>query len=188
MKPYLDHTLAEFLDEVATGRPAPGAGSVAAVVVALAAGLLAMAGRQSEGASAEEAVARAEEIRGFVAPLAQADAEDYARVIEASRRPHDDPGRADALREALSDACEVPLAVARYAAEVAALAANLAQRGNTRWRGEVITAAALAETAARMAAMLVRLNLSGLQDPRITQAARLAGQARRDASRVTYTH
>ncbi|MGH8904484.1 MAG: cyclodeaminase/cyclohydrolase family protein [Egibacteraceae bacterium] len=186
MTAYLEHTLAEFLDEVAADRPTPGAGSAAAVVVALATGLLAMAGQQSDDASAEVA-ARIEELRRLVAPLAQADADAYARVIEVTRRPDDDPGRADALRQALSGACEVPLAVARYAAEVAALAANLAQGANPRPRSEVIAAAALAETAGRIAAMLVRLNLSGLQDPRIAQVARLAGQARRDASRVTYT-
>jgi methenyltetrahydrofolate cyclohydrolase len=129
MTSYLNLALTDFLDEVAADRPAPGAGSVAAVVVALAAGLLRMAGRQSDEALTQKVVARAEELRGLVAPLAQDDAEDYTQVIEVLGRPHNDPGRAHALREALSGACQVPLAVAGYAAEVAALAANLAQRG-----------------------------------------------------------
>lgn len=183
---YLDLRLAEFLDEVAGGGPAPGAGSVAPVMVALAAGLVARAGGQggqSRKGRAKDAVTRAEEIRGLVAPLAHADADAYMRVTALAQ----DPSREDALHEALSDACEVPLAVARYAAEVAGLAAHLARRGDLGLRGEVMTAAALAEAAARVAAMLVRLSLSDREDPRIAQAARLAGQARRDASRVTYT-
>src|SRR3712207_8271454 len=50
---YLDLPLGTFLDLVASGNPAPGGGSVAAVAVALAAGLSGMAARLSAGQLAD---------------------------------------------------------------------------------------------------------------------------------------
>lgn len=180
---YLRLTLGEFLDEVAAGQPAPGAGSVAAVTVAMAAGLVAMSARLSAEALRGTA-ARAEEIHRAIAPLAQADAEGYARVLEANRLPRDDPERAAALCEAQAVACEVPLAVARHAAEIAALAADLGERGNPRLRGEAVAAGLLAEAGARVTGALVQLNLAVRDDPRIVEAARLTGEAGRHVTRL----
>ena len=50
---YLDLPLKAFLDLVASGGPAPGGGSVAAIAVALAAGLSGMAARLSAGQLAD---------------------------------------------------------------------------------------------------------------------------------------
>ena len=128
---YLDLPLGEFLDRVASDRPAPGGGSVAAIAVALAAGLAGMAARLSEGqlANASELAEQADAARLRVAPLAMADAESYGRVLEAYREP--DPGtRAERVRDALSGAADVPLAVAEAGSEVAGLASRLVEEGN----------------------------------------------------------
>jgi formiminotetrahydrofolate cyclodeaminase len=55
---YLNLSLGEFLDRVASGGPAPGGGSVAAVAVALAAGLSGMAARLSADQVADSAGSR----------------------------------------------------------------------------------------------------------------------------------
>ena len=146
----------------------PAGGSVAAIVVAMAAGLVAKAARLSpEWPGAAEVLERAEALRALVAPLAQADADAYTAVLEAQRRKQDVPG-------ALSRAADVPLAIAEAAAEVASLAALAAAEGNARLRGDALTAAELAAAGARSAAELVAINLADGDDDRVRRARELA--------------
>jgi methenyltetrahydrofolate cyclohydrolase len=125
-------------------------------------------------------IERAEELRSRTATLALADEDAYAKVIEALRLPTDSPSRAAELETALSGAADVPLAVAEAAAEVAMLAAVVAQEGNDRLRGDALVAAELAEAGARGAAELVAINLAGRDDPRIGRAKDLAAATQRD--------
>jgi formiminotetrahydrofolate cyclodeaminase len=187
---YLDLTLGEFLDQVAARVPAPGGGAVAAVSVAMAAGLAAMAARFSGDhlERAEAVAAQAETLRQRVAPLADADAEAYQKVIDAFARPRE-PGteagelRRQTIRRALEGAAEVPLRMAEVAAEVAELAATIANGGNPNLRGDAVTAALLAAAGARSAANLVDINV-GDRDQRALRAARLAGAADDAAGRA----
>ena len=170
-----------FLDRIASADPAPAGGSVAAVAVAMAAGLVAMAARLGhEWPQASEVVDRAEALRSRMATLALADEDAYAKVTEALRLPPDSPSRATELEAALSGAADVPLAVAEAAAEVAALAALVAQEGNDRLRGDALVAGELAEAGARGAAELVAINLAGRDDPRVGRAQELAAATQRE--------
>jgi len=173
---YLDLSLREFLDRVASGEPAPGGGSVAAVAVALAAGLSGMAARLSAGQLADAPVLadRADASRQRVAPLARADAESYGRVLEAYREPDSDT-RTKHVRDALSGAADVPLAVAEVGNEVAGIAARLVEDGNPNLEGDAMTAVLLAEAGVRAAAALARINLSSanVEDDRIARANEL---------------
>ena len=57
---WLDEPLARFVERIADETPAPGGGSTAAIVVAMAAALVEMAARLSSGwEGADDAVARA---------------------------------------------------------------------------------------------------------------------------------
>ena len=125
---------------------------------------------------ADALAARAEELRERLLPLAQRDGEVYADVLTARRLPAS-PERDAALRAALERASEIPLDVARCAAEVAGIADQVAADGNPHLRGDATTAAALARTAAGLAVGLVEANLSGL-DPEhpLLAAARAAGR------------
>jgi formiminotetrahydrofolate cyclodeaminase len=168
-----------FLDRIASAEPAPAGGSVAAVAVAMAAGLVAMAARLAhEWPKASEVVDRAEALRSRMATLALADEDAYAKVIEAMRLPPDSSSRAAELAAALSGAADVPLAVAEAATEVAMLAALVAQEGNVRLRGDALVAAELAAAGARGAAELVAINLAGLDDSRVRRAQDLAAATR----------
>jgi methenyltetrahydrofolate cyclohydrolase len=170
---YLDLPLREFLDRVASDSPAPGGGSVAAVAVALAAGLAGMAARLSTGQldDSSELAARADASRRRVASLARADAESYGRVLDAYRE-QDPEARAARVRDALSGAADVPLAVAEIGNEVAGIAARLVEEGNPNLEGDALTAALLSEAAVRAAAALARINLSAakMDDGRIGRA------------------
>jgi methenyltetrahydrofolate cyclohydrolase len=186
---YLDKTLAEFMDDIAAETPAPGGGSVAAVVAALAASLAAMVARFSREhwEDAAGAVAQAESLRARVAPLAEEDAVAYETVLLARRLPTElEPEVRDAaLGDALSRAADVPLAIAEAATDVASLAAELARLGNPNLHGDASAAAVLAEAAVRAAAKLVEINLATREgDARLLRARELAEQARSEARRA----
>ena len=176
----LQDPVEQFLDRIASAEPEATGGSVAAVAVAMAAGLVAMAARLAqEWPKADEVVDRAEALRSTLTTLAPADEDAYAKVIEALRLPTGSPSRDAEVAAALSGAADVPLAVAEAAAEVAVLAALVAQEGNEQLRGDALVAAELAEAGARGAAELVAINLAGRDDPRIGRAKDLAAATQR---------
>ena len=81
----LDLRLREFLDEIAAEGRTPGGGSAAALVTAIAAGLLAKVARASGDTWPEAAgiAAQAECLRDRATPLAQVDAELYEAALRA---------------------------------------------------------------------------------------------------------
>ena len=175
---YAELPLGRFVDMVASREPAPGGGASAAVAVALAAALTAMAARFSADhlADAEMIADKAEELRDRVMPLAQADAAAYGRVLDAYRTPRDDDEkRRRRIREALSEAADVPLSIAEVGVEVAGNAARLVEEGNPNLRGDAVTAAALAEAGVRAAATLVEINVSagGADEDRLSRVDQL---------------
>lgn len=176
---HLEHSVADFLSEVAAATPAPGAGAVAATVVALAAGLTAMSAGLSHRRlpDAEELTSRAVELQERAKPLARRDGNAYADVLAAKALPEDDPGRATQLEAALATASDVPLEIAAVGMAVLDLAVDLARRGNPNLRGDALTACLLAQSAVRAAAALVELNIAADDDSRRVRAAELVDAA-----------
>ena len=133
-----------------------------------------MAARISTGqlSDADKLRQRAEALKERAAPLAQADANAYGRVIEAQREGGD-------VQAALSEAADVPLEVAEVGAEVADLAVQLIENGNPNLRGDALTAVLLAEAGTRAAVALVEINLSAadVEDGRLDRARELARSA-----------
>lgn len=189
------------MGSLAAATPAPGGGSGAAVACSLAAALTEMAagfsagsgggsgdgGAPSGGGSAGEAVRRAGELRARALELADADLRSYAPVLEAVRRPRDDPERAEALHQALSQAAAVPYALVQTASEVSELAAQLTNGAGRHVLGDAATATVLAAAACRAAQVLVDLNLRGLGDERPTRAALLSQRAESACRRALST-
>lgn len=178
MTSFLDQTLTAFLDQAAARQPAPGGGSAAALTVALAAGLTAMAARFSapQVGDSEELAVQADQLRHRAAALVDEDARAYQAALDTRR------GRAagsSTAREAAQHAAIVPLQICELAGQSATLAARLATDGNPNLRGDAITAALLAEAAARSAASLVRINVAvGAPDAGLSwRAAHAASQA-----------
>jgi methenyltetrahydrofolate cyclohydrolase len=184
---YLELPVGSFLDLMASSSSAPGGGSAIAVSVALAASLSSMAARLStkQLTDATGLAERAEGLRERVAPLARADAVAYGRVLVA-QRAREAPDRDGDVRAALSEAADVPLAVAEAGAEVASIAARLASEGNPNLEGDAHCAVLLADAGVRAALRLVEINLSGepSEDGRLERARELvetAASARRSA-------
>src|SRR5262249_36360273 len=113
-----------LLDEIASGKPTPGGGTVAALVGALAAALVAMVARLTLGrkkyASATEtmgeALADAASLRSALTALMRADSAAFERVLVAVRMPQGSPAEAEAREAALVvstwEAARVPLLTA----------------------------------------------------------------------------
>ena len=173
---FLDAGLKEFLDAVPARTPAPGGGTVAAIVTSLAAGLTAMAARfaPDEWERRAEVVGRAEELRARVEPLADADAEAYGAFM------------ADRSDENVERIVAIPFELAEAAAEVAELAALVASHGNPNVRGDAAAGADLAAAAASVAARMVAINATA-DDARRQQARALAARAASAAASASAT-
>jgi formiminotetrahydrofolate cyclodeaminase len=186
---YSDQTVAELCVTVSAETSAPGGGSVAALVVGLAAALTAMVARFSteQWEEASGAVAQAEALRARALPLADEDARAYENFLLARRTPENvEPEVRDAaIGDALSRAADVPLAIAETGLDVASLACELAERGNQNLRGDAATAVLLAEAAARATANLVEINLGTREgDERVERAREVVEMTRRISRRV----
>src|SRR6266513_966300 len=168
----LDLRLRDFLDEIAGEGRTPGGGSVAALVTAMAAGLLAKVARGSVETWPDAAgiAAQAESLRARAAPLAQADAEQY----EAALLARGQSGEGQGVRQ--------DFAIAQAAGDVAQLALTVAQSGDAALWADAVTAALLAAAAAKAAAELVAVNLTASAgDRRVLEAAKVAEEAARAA-------
>ena len=185
----LDAPLRDFLDTLAGEGPAPAGGSAAAITVAMAAGLVAMVARASEGhwEEAGGVVGQAETLRARVAPLAKADAEAYLEALSTLRGRGllEERYRDQQLRAALDRAAEIPLRIAEAGADLASLAALLVENGNPEVRADAAVAAVLAAGGTRAAAKLVAVNLSALEDdPRVRHVETLAEVAAEASGRA----
>lgn len=158
---YRHLSLEGFLDAVAARTPAPGGGGAAAVTIAMAAGLVAMAGRFSAELPDAAAYAdRADMLRERALTLADEDARAYGAVLAAYRLPREPvQPRRERIQAALRGAAGPPARIAEAGAEVASLAADLAERGNRNLRGDAMAAALLADAAVRASVRLARLDM-----------------------------
>ncbi len=175
-----------WLDELAGGTPAPGGGSAAALAGALAAALVAMVAQLTIGRKAYAGVERrareilveAETLRTDLRRLVDDDAAAYASVSAAYRIPKDDPARQRAIDAGLIGAAQTPIEVARRAARLLGLAAEVGKIGNKNAASDAKVAAFLTRAALAGALENVRVNVAALSDPSqggalLEEAARL---------------
>src|SRR5262245_10138679 len=186
---FSSESVAEFCETISAETSAPGGGSVAAVVAAMAASLTAMVARFSkeQWEDAAGAVAQAETLKARLLPLADEDAHAYENVLLALRMPQDvdEELRDAAIGDALSRATDVPLTIAEASVDVATLACELAHRGNQNLHGDAAAAVFLAEAAVRTCANLVEVNLATREgDERLERARELVEAVRRISRRA----
>jgi formiminotetrahydrofolate cyclodeaminase len=160
-----DRDVGGLLELFAQPAPTPGVGAAAALVTAAAAALVAKVARLSKPtwSDAAAAAAQAEALRDRVVPLAQSAVEAHAAAVARldGGDADADPDRRDfELGRALKAAAAVPLRIADVAADVAELAALVAERGLPSARADAAGAAILAASAAKAASVLVEANLA----------------------------
>ncbi len=156
MAELAEQPFADLLDAVAAPTPAPGGGSTAGIVCALAAALVEMAATIGDAGGADAA----RTLRGRALELAELELTSYAPVLEARRLPADDPARREQIAAALEKANAVPRELAGVADEVVGLARRVGTEVSAELRGDAETGRLLAEAAGAAAALLVETNLS----------------------------
>lgn len=173
---YANEPLPVYLDDAASGKPAPGGGSVSACVGALGAALTSMVcnltiGKEQFAGVEErmkEVLAASEAARARLQQLLQDDTTAYSGVLVAYRLPKETAEekavRHKAVQDGLVIAADVPLAICRVAVEVCRLAKVAAELGNANAVTDAGIGALLGEAAAVGAALNVRINLGSIED------------------------
>jgi formiminotetrahydrofolate cyclodeaminase len=170
-------TMNAFLDELASSSPAPGGGSVAALSGALGAALTSMVchltmGRKKyaevEG-DMKRVLEQSEQLRAQFTDLIDRDTMAFNKVMEAFGLPKEtEPQKAlrsVAITEATKEATLVPLEVMKHCIDGLALAQAVALKGNPNSLSDAGVSALMLHAALEGAALNVRINLNGLNDP-----------------------
>lgn len=172
----VDLTVAGFSDRVASQRPLPGGGSVAALAGALAAALAAMvaqltAGRPRYAKHETQMIAihnSAEALRARLLALVDADEQAYQQVMAAYQMPKATPSqlarRTGAVQTALRGAAEIPLETAALCLEALELGGTTAAHGNRNAASDAIVGVLLAHAGLQGAAISARTNLALIHD------------------------
>lgn len=170
----------EFVDETASDTPAPGGGSVAALVGALSAGLASMVANLTHGRKAylahnetmDALAVRAQELKARLVRLIDLDTEAFDKVMAAFALPkktdEEKAFREAAVQAGTKESASVPFEVLGLMPEVARLARTAAELGNTNLTPDAGVAGLAAALAARGAAYNVMVNCGNLSDSHFT--------------------
>jgi len=176
--------LGEYLERLAAKLPAPGGGSAAALVGALAAALESMVANFTVGKEAYREVEpevrgmleQSEALRGELTKLVQADMDVYSKVSSAygllRESAEQKAARTEAIQAALKVAAQVPYKVVVACDKVLAMCPELAVKGSANLISDVGVAVVFAEAALQAAYLNVEINLAGIKDDGYNQQMR----------------
>jgi len=166
----------EFCNETLSDSPAPGGGSVAALMGALGASLGGMVANLSASKRGWDDkleyfsnwAVKAQSLKDELLALVDEDTNAFNKVMDAFALPKNSPeekaARAEAIEEATKHAAEVPLRVMKTAATSYALLSEMANNGNPASVSDVGVGALATRACIKGAAMNVRINLGQLKD------------------------
>ena len=189
--------LDEYLGALAGNKPAPGGGSAAALVGALAAACAEMVANFTVGkkkyadveAEMREHLEAIGALRAALTTLVQADADAYSAVGAAyamsKSNDAEKAARAQAMQQALRGAADVQLALARLCAQLAPHLPPLAERGNRNLISDVGVAARLCRATFDCAVLNVEVNLALMEDAEFALRARMTLDALREPTHRT---
>ena len=168
--------LREFCNETLSDSPAPGGGSVSALVGALGISLAGMVANLSAGKRGWDArisefgavAAEAQGIKDALLRLVDEDTAAFNKVMDAIRLPKGSPeekaARATAMQAANTYAARVPLQVMETAMTAYSVMQSMAAEGNPASITDVGVGALCIHTCVQGASMNARINLSGIED------------------------
>src|SRR5436309_4645460 len=172
----------EFCNETLSDSPAPGGGSVAALMGALGASLGGMVANLSAGKRGwddkleyfSDWAVKAQQLKDELLSLVDEDTNAFNRVMDAFALPknseEEKAERAAAIEEATKHAAEVPLKVMETAAKSYALLSEMADNGNPASVSDVGVGALATRACIEGAALNVRINLAQLKDEKFKSA------------------
>lgn len=171
----VDLSVQHFLDELASGEPAPGGGAVAGLVGAQGAALLSMVcnltvGRKKYAGVAvemQEILAQTEIWRARLTALIARDTAAYDAVMSAYKLPKDTEDQAlariAAIQVALQQATLIPLETLEACVAVLELAPAVLAKGNPNAASDGAAGVLCAHAGMMAAALNVRINLKAIQ-------------------------
>lgn len=187
--PLVDLRVASFVDLTSTDAPAPGGGSVAALMASMSGALTSMVANLTVGKKGYKEVQ--DEMKD-VAPKAQVlkaaflkavddDTNAFDAVMDAMKLPkkteEEQRHRTEAIERATKDAVEVPLGVLLRCREALPLVESVAAKGNVNSLSDAGVAALALRAAAGGALLNVLINLPGLTDREYIESTRKEGVA-----------
>jgi methenyltetrahydrofolate cyclohydrolase len=164
-------TIGDYLDMVASDAPAPGGGSVAGVVGALAAALGEMVvNLTADGPDDLRAASRKlSALRASSIAFGAADELAYPGYLEAARLPKSTPDekahRKAMMQEAMKEAATIPMQLADTALELLDALEAVIRLGNTHVLSDAAVAILLARVCVDASLINFRINLKSIRDP-----------------------
>ncbi len=178
-KSLLKINLREFCNETLSDSPAPGGGSVAALMGALGASLGGMVANLSAGkrgwddklAYFGDWAAKAQQLKDELLALVDEDTAAFNKVMEAFALPKESAeekvARSAAIQGANKYAAEIPLRVMETAFKSYQILAEMAEKGNPTSISDVGVGLLALRACINGAGMNVRINLAGLKDEKL---------------------
>ena len=177
-----DLTVTNFLEVLKSDAPAPGGGSAAALVGAIAAGLNLMVGELTLKSEKYSAVhAQMKELAATLTPAftdlhkyIDEDTQAFNAVMAAYKLPketdEEKAARSKAIQKAMVEAAELPLAVAKASLTVLQLSGQTLADGNPNAASDAAVGARMAHAALWSAVYNVKINLSSIKDQTVVEA------------------
>jgi glutamate formiminotransferase/formiminotetrahydrofolate cyclodeaminase len=175
----LKMNLREFCNETLSDSPAPGGGSVAALMGALGASLGGMVANLSAGKRGwddklqffSDWAVKAQKLKDELLFLVDEDTSAFNKVMDAFGLPkgsdEEKKTRASAIESATQYAAEIPLKVMETASKSYELLAEMAEKGNPASVSDVGVGALATRACVEGAALNVRINLGQLKDEKV---------------------
>ena len=166
----------DFCNETLSDSPAPGGGSVAALMGALGASLGGMVANLSAGKPGSDDkleyfsgwAVKAQQLKDELLSLVDEDTAAFNKVMDAFGLPKESAeektARSTAIEAATKYAAEVPLRVMETASKSHALLAEMAEKGNPASISDIGVGALATRACIEGAALNVRINLGQLKD------------------------
>lgn len=166
----------DFAYTTASEAPAPGGGSIAAYMGALASALAAMvanlsahkAGWDDRWEEFSDVAVKANTLMEELLALVDKDTDAFNRIMAVLAMPkgtdEEKKARAEAMEEATLYAAQIPLQTARTASKSFPLLLEMASKGNPASASDAGVGALAARAAVRGAALNVKINLASLAD------------------------
>lgn len=180
--PLRDRRIGNYLDAVASSDPAPGGGSVAGIVTALAAALGEMIVNLTSEAPQDlaDAADRLTALRASAVASGAADELAYPAYLEASRMPkttEEEKARRKAMMQgAMEEAAAIPMQLAETGVEILETLQPVVLHGNPRVMSDAEVAVILARASVEASLVNARVNIDLIRDP--DTSGNLASHAR----------
>jgi glutamate formiminotransferase / formiminotetrahydrofolate cyclodeaminase len=181
-KSFLKMDLRQFCNETLSDSPAPGGGSVAALMGALGASLGGMVANLSAGKRGwddklsyfSDWAVKSQKLKDELLALVDEDTAAFNKVVDAFGLPKDSAdekkARSAAIEEATKRAAEIPLKVMEAASQSYEILSEMAEKGNPASISDVGVGILAVRACIGGAAMNVRINLGQLKDEKFRSA------------------